>query len=138
MILSEHTKDAKFYSLVHSVLESERRRDLADRRGGRRHAYRCLQLIAPAHEARLPDKSEFRQVQCVDLSSSGFAYLATEEPPSDRLIVVLGLEPFICLLADVVRQEEVVHEGQRMHRVACRFSGRVEAQERERSSSALR
>jgi hypothetical protein len=137
MILAEHTKDAKFYSLVHSVLESERRRDLDERRGGRRHAYRCLQLIAPAHEARMPDQSEFRQVQCVDLSSNGFAYLATEEPPSDRLIVVLGVEPFICLLADVVRREEVVHEGQRMHRVACRFSGRVEAQERDCDRSAF-
>jgi hypothetical protein len=132
MILAEHTKDAKFYSLVHSVLEAERRRDLDERRGGRRHPYRCLQLIAPAREARLPNKSEFRQVQCVDLSSSGLSYLSTEIPPSDRLIVVLRLDPFMCLLAEVVRHEELVHEGQMMHRVACRFSGRIEAQERDR------
>src|SRR2546421_12389317 len=118
MILAEHTKDAKFYSLVHSVLAAERQRDLNERRGGRRHAYRCLQLIAPAGEGRLPDKSEFRQVQCFDLSSSGLSYLTTELPASDRLIVVLGLEPFICLVAEVVRSEKVAHEGQSMYRVA--------------------
>src|SRR5437588_12611092 len=100
MILAEHTKDAKFYSLVHSVLEAERQRDLNERRGGRRHAYRCLQLIAPAGEGRLPDKSEFRQVQCFDLSSSGLLYLRREVPECGGLVAVLGLEPVLCLVAE--------------------------------------
>src|SRR5438128_939607 len=123
MILAEHTKDAKFYSLVHAVLEAERRRDLNERRDGRRHPYRCMQLIAPAC-GHLPDKSEFRQVQCVDLSPNGVSFLAAELPLANRLIVVLGLEPFICLLAEVVRREATTHEGRSMFRVACRFSGR--------------
>jgi hypothetical protein len=131
MILAEHTKDAKFYSLVHTVLEAERRRELCERRGGRRHPYRCLQLIAPFGEGQLPDKSQFRQVQCVDLSANGFSYLAVEAPTSERLIVMLSLDPFICLLAQVVRCEIRTQDEGILYRVACRFTGRIEAQERD-------
>ena len=102
---------------------------IGDHRTAYRRAVTRDDVVRSGRQTRF--RKEFRQVQCVDLSSNGFAYLATEEPPSDRLIVVLGLEPFICLSADVVRREEVAHQGQRMHRVACQFSGRVEAKERE-------
>ncbi len=135
MILAEHAKDAKFYSLVHTVLEAERRRDLDERRGGRRHPYRCTQLIAPFVEGRLPDKSQFRQVQCVDLSANGFSYLAAEAPANERLIITLSLDPFICLLAQVVRCELRTQELGVVYRVACRFSGRIESDEHDASSA---
>jgi hypothetical protein len=138
MILAEHTKDAKFYSLVHSVLEAERRRENDERRGGRRHSYRCLQLIAPFFDGRLPDKSQFRQVQCVDLSANGFSYVAAEAPSCDRLIVMLSLDPFICLLANVVRCELRHQEQAIIYRVACQFSGRIEDQEHDNSATATR
>ena len=135
MILAEHAKDAKFYSLVHTVLEAERRRDLDERRGGPRHPYRCLQLIAPFIDGRLPDKSQFRQVQCVDLLANGFSYLAAEAPSSERLIVVLSLDPLICLVAHVVRCELRTHDDATLYRVGCRFSGRIEAQAHDASSA---
>src|SRR6266446_5319314 len=74
----DDAEDVTFFALVHSVLEAERRRDLTERRNGRRHAYRCLQRVAPIRDGQLPEPAEFRPVQCVDLSAHGFSYLTHE------------------------------------------------------------
>jgi len=117
--------DVTLYGLVHGVLQAERARDNAERRDGRRHSYRCTQLIAPLQEGLPPGELQFRPVQCVDLSAAGLSYLSDEPPPGSALVVALGNEQPICLSAQVIRQERIVHESRFVHRVACRFTGRA-------------
>lgn len=117
--------DVTLYGLVHGILAAERARDIAERRAGRRHPYRCTQLIAPLQEDRPLGELQFRPVQCVELSAAGLLYLSDEPPPGNELVVALGNKPLICLLAQVVRQERVVHQSRFLHRVACRFTGRA-------------
>jgi hypothetical protein len=120
------TTDGNLYAAIHQVLEAERARDLSDRRMGQRHAYRCTQLIGPILDDQLPSQSQFRHVQCDDLSCGGMAYLADEVAASDELIVVLGTVPFLFLRARILRHDQIVRSGKIMYRVACRFVGRID------------
>ena len=113
--------DANLYAAIHQVLEAERASEGAERRRGQRHAYRCLQLIAPIVGGRLPNQSEFRHVQCDDLSCGGLAYLSDEPAESDELIVALGVVPFVFIKTQVVRQEPIVRGGQSVFRIAGRL-----------------
>ena len=117
--------DANLYAAIHQVLEAERAAEGSERRQGQRHAYRCLQLIAPIVGGRLPNQSEFRHVQCDDLSCGGLAYLSDEPAESDELIVALGVVPFVFIKTQVVRQEQIVRGGQSLFRIACRFVSRI-------------
>jgi hypothetical protein len=117
--------DVTLYGLVHGILTAERARDDAERRAGRRHSYRCTQLIAPLQDNVPPGQLQFRPVQCVDLSAAGLSYLSDEPAPGIAVVVALGNEPLICLSAEVIRQERIVHESRFLHRVACRFTGRA-------------
>ena len=117
--------DVNLYSAIHQVLEAEQASDAAERRVGRRHSYRCIQLIAPILGGRLPNQSQFQPVQCDDLSSSGLAYLSEEPAESEQLIVALGVVPFMFIKTQVVRHEQVVRGGRAMFRVACRFVSRI-------------
>lgn len=117
--------DANLYAAIHQVLEAERASDGSERRHGRRHAYRCVQLIAPILDGRLPNQSQFRHVQCDDLSGGGLAYLSDEPAESDELIVVLGVVPFVFVKTQVVRQEQISRDGRSLFRIACRFVSRV-------------
>jgi hypothetical protein len=117
--------DVALYGLVHEILEAERARDAAERRDGHRHSYRCIQWIAPMQEGRLPSAHQFQPVQCVDLSADGLMYLADAPPVGNELVVALGGERPICVKAQVVREEFIVHEGQPAYRIACRFTGRA-------------
>jgi hypothetical protein len=117
--------DASFFTLVHDVLAVERQRELQCRREGRRSPYRCLQLIAPLYYQQMPPPSHFRRMQCVDLSPGGLAYLSDEPPPTDRIVVALGDDPVVLLVARVTRHEREYRDGRSIFRVACRFTGRL-------------
>ena len=117
--------DVSLYGLVHGVLEAERARDVAERRDGRRHSYRCIQSVAPMRAGRLPEASQFRPVRCVDLSAAGLSYLDDESPVASNLIVALGTDNPVWMIAAVVRDEFVAVDGEHLHRVACRFTGRA-------------
>ncbi|HEX3997589.1 MAG TPA: hypothetical protein VHX65_03455 [Pirellulales bacterium] len=109
---------------MHKILEAERARDIAERRGGRRHPYRCTQWVAAVDE-RSGGELEFRPVQCVDLSAAGLLYLADEPPATTELVVALGSKQPIRLRAQVLRADRIVQRGRIMHRVACRFTDRT-------------
>ena len=55
--------DVTLFGLVHGILTAERARDIAERRAGGRHPYRCIQLIAPLQEDRPLGQLQFRPVQ---------------------------------------------------------------------------
>ena len=127
MAFIRHTKDAEFYSLVHSVLAGSGNASCWIGVAGGGMRFRGAQVVAPWKEGKLPEKDDFQRVQCIDLSPSGLAYLADEPPTSPRLIIVLAVAPWICLLANVVRHDAEVHGDRTRHRVACRFSKRIGA-----------
>jgi len=116
------TDDASFFALVHDVLGGEKPR--AER--APRHAFNCLQLIAPVIDGeQLPDQSQFKSVECQDLSPTGFSYISDEPPPHWGLVVALGRVPFIFLTAQIVRHQAIGMPGQERYVVGCRFTGRI-------------
>ena len=121
-----HFSDANLYAAIHQVLAAEQASEGSDeRRRGQRHSYRCRQLIAPIVGGRLPNQSQFRHVQCDDLSCGGLAYLSDEPAESDEFLVALGVVPFVFIKTQVVRQEPIVRDGQSLFRIACRFVSRI-------------
>jgi hypothetical protein len=126
------TTDRNLFEAIHRVLEAERnsvlqlRQEQSNRRTGPRHPYRCRQLIGPIVDGRLPSQSQFFHVQCDDLSSGGMAYLADDMVTTDELIIALGTVPFLFLRARILRQEQVIRDGNLVYRIACRFIGRID------------
>ena len=117
--------DVTLYGLVHGIMAAERQRDMVERRDGRRHTYRCTQLVAPVQDDTPLGELQFRPVQCIDLSAAGLLYLDDEPPSGDEVIVALGSDQPICLRAQVIRKDPIVHDGRSLHRIACRFIGRA-------------
>lgn len=107
------------------MIERNRRDADPEQRGGDRHNYQCLQLIAPVINGKLPDQSQFRRVQCLDLSQSGFSYLASEPPTEENLIVALGSVPFTFLSAQVMHHKPIGRGDVPEYLVGCRFTGRL-------------
>ena len=119
--------DISFYALVHHVLEASREDDAAaERRTGRRRSYSCLQWIAPYIDGKLPAADEFRRVQCVDLSSSGFSYLTDDSADYEYVVVALGSPATHFLSGEIVRRTAVPHEGKNCVRMGCRFVARLD------------
>jgi len=97
-----------------------------ERRRQPRRAYPCRQKISPILNGKLPTRSQFREVQCYDISTGGIAYLAEEPPASDQLVVVLGSPPrLIFLTAEVVYVSPTVQNGKPMYRIGCKYTGRA-------------
>jgi hypothetical protein len=127
--------DAGFYELVHELIEAERTRigdspSLGGReknhRRSNRRPFKCLQLLAPFRDGRLPSQAEFCPVLCGDLSSGGFSFLVERRVDYQQVIVALGQVPFRFFTATVVNQTRTRTHQQPMIRVGCRFSGRLE------------
>ena len=117
--------DAGFFSLVHEVLEAEKKKGPAERRDGSRSQFDCMQLIAPYTEGRMPLASEFRSVRCNDISPGGISYLTPTIPEHRQILVLLGPAPFILLKAEVAHHKPIVSEGRTEYLIGCRFTGRL-------------
>lgn len=114
--------DISFYALVHHVLEASREYDEnVERRTGRRRQFSCLQWIAPYRDGRLPEAADFMRVQCLDLSSSGFSFVADETAEFEYLVVALGTPPSIFVSAEIVRRIVETIDGEQRLRLGCRF-----------------
>jgi hypothetical protein len=122
--------DVNIYALVHHVLDASREYDeTVERRTGRRRRYSCLQWVAPYRNGRLPEASEFTRVQCIDLSSGGFAFLAEEGGDYEFLVVALGNPPSLFLSAESVRRCVVPFEGKNRVQLGCRFVAKLDVPE---------
>ena len=98
-----------------------------ERRQDQRYPFCRVQLMAPCEDGRLPASSDFRQVQCRDLSPRGFSYLAQEPPDFKFLIVALGDVPFRFFIAEIrhiLAQRKSLEEPER-YLIGCRFVRRV-------------
>ncbi len=98
-----------------------------ERRGGQRHGYDCVQLLAPYDGHRLPTQEEFRQVQCRDLSPTGFSFLAYRQPATEFLLVALGAVPFKFFVAKIIHVRASEHDVNQSFLIGCRFVRRVVA-----------
>jgi hypothetical protein len=122
----QSASDAGFFSLVHDVLEAEKTRTPEDRRQGNRQAFHCVQLIAPYQPGHLPTATEFRHVQCQDISPGGMAYYDDEAPqPKQQLLVMLGVPPFTIVTAEVAHFKQVFLDNRPEYLIGCRFTGRL-------------
>lgn len=119
--------DVEFYAMVHEMKRAaESLSQDTCRRDRSRVAFNCKQWIAPMAGATVPRDSEFVEVACRDISTSGFSYLETAVPDSSVLSVRLGKAgAWIYLTAEVVRCETTpLHEGEG-YLMGCKFIGRA-------------
>jgi len=144
--------DANFYRLIHQMLTTPHKEDLAERRSEKRRDYRAAQRIAPWDGSTFPGEDKFFPIQCRDLTRSGFSFLAATEPrftamvaefgtPPDVMYVgaqVLHSVPVICYPSGLVVQMTgrsdaatlAAHPNERgrpMFLVGCRFTRRLQS-----------
>ncbi|MBC7852605.1 MAG: hypothetical protein IAF94_04135 [Pirellulaceae bacterium] len=100
-------------------LETEQ--TLTEQRNGRRHVYRCLQLVAPFDGSRLPRQDEFGWAKFKDVSKSGISFLSETRPATKQLVVAVGPAPFSFLVVEVVRASKRSDLENRPYHVACRI-----------------
>jgi hypothetical protein len=90
-----------------------------------RHPYNTAQWVAPCFGHTPPERHEFRQVRCRDISTSGISFYWPTPPDYDRVVVRLGAGPnAIEVTARVVRFEPVDGGSGAAYVVGCQFTGR--------------
>ena len=103
------TSDPEFYQLVHEMADLLPTDEPAERRRGRRQPFSSIQRIAPRHGPELPADSEFVDVQCHDLTRSGFSFFLPSQPDFDQLVVALeSLRGVIHVAAEVRHTADVL------------------------------
>jgi hypothetical protein len=122
-MITESEKDALLYALNPSIFDSPVCRERENRRAVR-ESFDGFQLVAPYHEP--PDLAKFRSVRCHDLSTTGLSYL-DDRPPAlgERLMVLLGTSPQVCLAGQVTYQCAVAGSNGPQFLIGCQFTARV-------------
>lgn len=97
-----------------------------DRRQTARQIFEYRQSVAPYQGGLLPGKASFREVECQDISSTGFSFLSSQLPDFDSIVVALGVAPHLVYLqAQIVNRFQVVDGPAPIYRIGCRFLGPV-------------
>ncbi|HVX14561.1 MAG TPA: hypothetical protein VHC22_25460 [Pirellulales bacterium] len=97
-----------------------------DRRQTARQIFEYRQSVAPYQGGLLPGKASFREVECQDISSTGFSFLSSQLPDFDSIVVALGVAPHLVYLhAQIVNRFQVVDGSAPIYRIGCRFVGPV-------------
>ncbi len=119
MALLEREIDASFYNLIHQLSDSLQQDETADRRGNRRQVFQTIHRIAWRRGTDMPDESEFFEVHCHDLTSSGFSFFLPSKPNFDFLVAAFGVPPSVIYLdAKVLHCDDVlVHPSGLIERV---------------------
>ncbi len=149
MSLFQERADANFYNLVHEMVK-DTPLEGAERRQQSREPFLCLQRVASLVGDEFPEPSDFFDVQCHDLTRTGFAFYMTTRPTCRRLAIALGnATKTYYISAEVVRCSEVLvfpsgeaktigpssarpngrdvggEVGEPMFLIGCRFLGRL-------------
>ncbi len=77
--------DAQFYQMIFRLSEGATTA-LDDRRQEPRHPYHVLQKVAPYDGRWFPAPDEFVDVQCHDLTRSGFSFLLPRRPAFKSIV----------------------------------------------------
>ena len=119
------TTDAELYALIHDLLSESDIEDTSERREQPRQPFSAVQLVADLDGGEMPLPEAFHHVRCLDLSGSGFSYVAWEPPQGNRLVVALGKAPFQFFVAEVAYQQQIDDSPQSRYSIGCRFVDRV-------------
>jgi hypothetical protein len=115
--------DVDFYTLVHHLCggsEANRSRRQHDRR-----PFVCKQWVAPVYRDETPIDDTYAAVECRDISTGGFSYVAPFVPERESISVRLGMpDSWLYLSARVTNCREIdTDDGPRVL-VGCQFLGR--------------
>lgn len=99
MPYSSAETDANFFRLIHSLKASLQAQAPAERRDASRGSFSATQRIAPLRGGRFPEDSEFVDVLCRDLSTSGFSFLLPTAPDFAALVAAFGTPPNMIYVA---------------------------------------
>jgi hypothetical protein len=91
-----------------------------------RETYLVRQVVAPYVDHRIPASELFQEVECIDISKSGIAFLADHRPETEMIVITTG-DPSspIYRSARIVHVREVDVDGAIRFRVGCEFIGRL-------------
>jgi hypothetical protein len=79
--------------------------------------------VAPYFGGALPGRASFREVECHDISSTGFSFLSSQLPDFEAIVVALGVAPqLIYLQAQIVNRFQIDDGPAPMYRIGCRFT----------------
>lgn len=106
------------------VQEPQDERRISPRRG-----FNVRQGVAPYYGGDVPERQEFRMVDCLDISIAGLGYASAERPSSPAVVVALGAAPKLTYMtAEVVYSTTSAGvNGGTFYRVGCRFTGRIKS-----------
>lgn len=97
-----------------------------NRRESRRRSFQFRQQVAPYQGGMLPGKASFREVECQDISATGFSFLCSQLPDFDAVVVALGVSPrHTYLSAHIVSRCPLDDGPAPLYRIGCRFVGPV-------------
>jgi hypothetical protein len=98
----------------------------SDRRTSLRQFFEFRQNVAPYFGGMLPGKASFREVECHDISSTGFSFLSSQLPDFEAIVVALGVAPHLVYLqAQIVNRFQIEDGPAPLFRIGCRFVGQV-------------
>lgn len=97
-----------------------------ERRIATRRIFDYRQFVAPYQGGSLPGKASFREVECQDISATGFSFLSSQLPDFDSLVVALGVAPhMIYVRALIVNRFQIDDGAAPLYRIGCRFAEQV-------------
>lgn len=110
----------------HTITEPAKLPEEANRRRSPRRDFEFRQHVAPYHGGMLPGKASFREVECQDISSTGFSFLSSQIPDFNSVVVALGVAPRqVYLWAEIVNRFQLGDGPAPLYRIGCRFVGQV-------------
>jgi len=101
--------DASFYNLIHRLTDAPPEDETAERRRHERKPFSSVQRIAPQRGPEIPDKSEFVEVRCYNLTRAGFSFLMPSHPDFHSLVAEFsGASDTIHVAAEIVKCSDVL------------------------------
>lgn len=130
LMVSQKIRDAAFFDMVHELVRDNKLMQdevtaakTPERRREKRMPFPFVQLLAPYDGVSLPLQSEFRHVQCRDISTRGFSYFDSPLPNYRHVVILFGKLPFRIFSAEV-RRVQPTTTPQRFI-VGCRILDRL-------------
>lgn len=108
------------------AIQSTLSRIQAERRISPRHDYQRRQWIGPIGCGVLPRREEYFPVECVDISTGGFAFLIDRPPTFNSLVVILDMQqPPIYVAARIVHVRKRSQNSRPIFEIGCQFVVRL-------------
>lgn len=117
--------DAELVTTISKLLSEQEALGNDERRVEERRQFGCVQLLAPYDGDTLPSQADFRQVQCRDVSPTGFSFLTYRQPNTNHVVVALGAVPFKFFAAEIAHVSLAETESTQNFLVGCKFVQRL-------------